>query len=72
MACDDAVGPRAALLLGTPLETEWETPVKFFSQAVLTLNDHGDGKNICTDQHGVLKHLYYRTRIDLRSFFPKS
>jgi len=24
---EDALVPRAALLLGTPLETEWETPV---------------------------------------------
>lgn len=25
--CEDVLVPRAALLLGTPLETEWETPV---------------------------------------------
>lgn len=30
MSYDEDPVPRAALLPGTPLETEWETPVKFF------------------------------------------
>lgn len=37
MTFDEEVDPRAALLLGTPLETECETPVQFYFFTALKL-----------------------------------
>jgi hypothetical protein len=42
----DAEVPRAALLLGTPLETECETPVNFFFNTVLKQFHFSNIKNL--------------------------